>query len=302
MNKNKIIKWLAVALIILVVVLFVLIVFWQSKPDIEKDTGNTNSTISDVVDTDDQNNTDDNADKTDDNKQNGEEPTNDKDSTTSSDGTELDKGTTSDDDSQNSNNDKDGDGIDDDFTFPKDPDTIIMNWEDFVYPKDRVQAMVDELAYANALITSRTGETIFCEDPTKLSTEASMIFISEYGSQSIFPERIFNYGSYRYIEYPDYVLFGLSLLMGVNVDFKDIPTERTETGFFRDKDTQTTTYILINETPTVVDTFEVIKWEMNGDSLDIYGIGKGRFAGGTYKIRLVNMTEDLWGIKKVTKI
>lgn len=179
----------------------------------------------------------------------------------------------------------------------------VVNYADVKYPKERMQPIIDNICRANTALNKVTGEDVFEKGMDKLSTVGTICYISEYGKNGLFKEKVSEYGNAEAITYPDAVIIGFTFFMGGRFETEEIPKENGPgVSAFRSESSKMIVYKYPKEEIVVNDTFEYISSRDSGDFVVMKVAGKGKYAGSEYEMKVINGYSDLWAIESLTKL
>lgn len=183
------------------------------------------------------------------------------------------------------------------------PDAIVVSWSDFLYPKQQMQTVIDQIVYANTILKQTTGEDIFNIKMEKVSSLGQVTYISEYAKNNIlFQHKIYRGESRSYISYPDDVMFGLTFVFECLYDETTMPTYAENPKTYRDKDRKLTYYFYNNEEPTITDTFEFIRCvENKKGEVQMYVKGLGKYEGSNFIFTVKEQIDGLWVFHSLVK-
>lgn len=179
----------------------------------------------------------------------------------------------------------------------------VINYADVKYPKEKMQPIIDNICRANTALNKVTGEDVFEKGMDKLSTVGTICYISEYGKNGLFKEKVSEYGDVQAITYPDTVIIGFAFFMGGRFETEEIPKENGPgVSAFRSESSKMIVYKYPTEDIVVNDTFEYISSRDSGDFVIMKVAGKGKYAGSEYEMKVISGYPDLWAIESLTKL
>lgn len=241
------------------------------------------------------------------------------DSTTSDEQNEDEENNSSNDINDNSSNIESDDNNNDDDDDEKDtitpeqreeeaiwhpnPDAIVVGWSDFLYPKSKMQTVIDQIVHANTVLRQTTGEDLFKMKMEKVSPLGQVTYISEYAKyNTLFQHKIYRGETRQYISYPDDVMFGLTFVFECMYDETLMPTYDENPKTYRDKNKKITYYFYDSEEPEIVDTFEFIRCVKNkAGEVQMYVKGLGKYEGSNFIFTVQEQIDGLWVFHSLSK-